>query len=162
MFKKSIILLGAIAVAVIIVSNATAVPQTHSESIKKFANNFEQGKTKIKEKIQNEKINTMIKDLKEMSSNLDLTQTSQFSIELIIIILILAIGFIIGIITWIPAFILSIPTSIIFGLYIGILSFLASQSLIGGLSMGVLFGGGVFLGGVFWPIACAFLFLFNV
>ena len=50
--KKSIIILGAIAIVSLMISTATAVPQVHSEPVMKIVNDVEQKKTFFEEKIE--------------------------------------------------------------------------------------------------------------
>ncbi len=50
--KKSIIVLGAIAIVSLMISTATAVPQVHSEPVMKIVNDVEQNKTFFEEKIE--------------------------------------------------------------------------------------------------------------
>jgi phage-related protein len=50
--KKSIIVLGAIAIVSLMISTATAVPQVHSEPVMNIVNDVEQKKTFFYEKIE--------------------------------------------------------------------------------------------------------------
>lgn len=50
--KKSMIVLGAIAIVSLMISTATAVPQVHSEPVMKIVNDAEQKKTFFEEKIE--------------------------------------------------------------------------------------------------------------
>ncbi len=87
--KKFFIIFGAISVIFLMVSNATAVPQIHSEPIMKNINNYEQQVTLLEEKLE-----FYIEKLSYINPNIQPTGIFDFIIAIIEAIINILIDFI--------------------------------------------------------------------
>jgi len=87
--KKSVIVLATIAVALLIISTATAVPHVHSEPAMKIVNDVEKNKSFFEEKIE------------DFSDKIGLDLGSRGIIDTIIAIIEFIIGLIMGLIQFI-------------------------------------------------------------
>jgi len=138
MKRKKILIFGAIVAVILFCSNVTAIQVFEGEvninKVKYFENNTIKTIEKIKiflEKLAN---------IKE-----DPYPTAVFGA---------LAGLIFGFLTWIPALILSIPGSVLMGLYVGILMAEAS-GISAGIIMGILAALGTIAMAITWPFYLA-------